>query len=105
MRAILLAVLGCACAVASAAPVVLVPLEGAIGPATPARRPPGVAAVRGRAEGGGGGRRARAAGGPGRRGPAARPPRAPAPGRGAGGPADGRRAGRGPGPGGNSALA
>ncbi|HXJ53111.1 MAG TPA: nodulation protein NfeD [Burkholderiales bacterium] len=34
MRAILLAVLGCACAVASAAPVVLVPLEGAIGPAS-----------------------------------------------------------------------
>src|SRR4249920_2480721 len=34
MRAILLAVLGCACAAASAAPVVLVPLEGAIGPAS-----------------------------------------------------------------------
>src|SRR5689334_8204051 len=34
MRAILFAVLGCACAVASAAPVVLVPLEGAIGPAS-----------------------------------------------------------------------
>jgi membrane-bound serine protease (ClpP class) len=34
MRAILSAVLGCACAVASAAPVVLVPLEGAIGPAS-----------------------------------------------------------------------
>ena len=32
MRALLLAVLGCACAMASAAPVVLVPLEGAIGP-------------------------------------------------------------------------
>jgi membrane-bound serine protease (ClpP class) len=34
MRALLLAVLGCACAMASAAPVVLVPLEGAIGPAS-----------------------------------------------------------------------
>ncbi len=34
MRAILFAVLGCACAVASAAPVMLVPLEGAIGPAS-----------------------------------------------------------------------
>ena len=34
MRAILLAVLACACAVASAAPVVLVPIEGAIGPAS-----------------------------------------------------------------------
>jgi membrane-bound serine protease (ClpP class) len=34
MRAILLAILGCACAAASAAPVVLVPLEGAIGPAS-----------------------------------------------------------------------
>jgi membrane-bound serine protease (ClpP class) len=34
MRAILSAVLGCACAVALAAPVVLVPLEGAIGPAS-----------------------------------------------------------------------
>jgi membrane-bound serine protease (ClpP class) len=34
MRVLLLAVLGCACALASAAPVVLVPLEGAIGPAS-----------------------------------------------------------------------
>ncbi|HEY1286793.1 MAG TPA: nodulation protein NfeD [Burkholderiales bacterium] len=34
MRAILFAVLGCACALASAATVVLVPLEGAIGPAS-----------------------------------------------------------------------
>src|SRR3954469_2696321 len=34
MRAILLAVLSCACAVASAAPAYLVPLEGAIGPAS-----------------------------------------------------------------------
>jgi membrane-bound serine protease (ClpP class) len=34
MRAIFFAVLSCACAVASAAPVILVPLEGAIGPAS-----------------------------------------------------------------------
>jgi membrane-bound serine protease (ClpP class) len=34
MRAIVIAILSCACAVAAAAPVVLVPLEGAIGPAS-----------------------------------------------------------------------
>jgi len=34
MRAIFFAILSCACAVASAAPVILVPLEGAIGPAS-----------------------------------------------------------------------
>jgi membrane-bound serine protease (ClpP class) len=34
MRAIVIAILSCACAAAAAAPVVLVPLEGAIGPAS-----------------------------------------------------------------------
>src|SRR4051812_29327030 len=34
MRAIFFAILSCACAVTSAAPVILVPLEGAIGPAS-----------------------------------------------------------------------